>query len=248
MGLDISVSKYNGQDIEDDDDVEFDYETWKAVRDAAEEELGDAKSVTQPEHMFTKRYLRSSYNSGGFNSFVPTHLGSNAESDLYWVFEPLRTDWYETADAGVITPDDLLALDHCKKRALDLAKRIEAVTDPVYTRDVSLHGLKQTMKDKEAGSKEWAIQIYRKWVEERPDGLGSWSSALGDTFGDEGETILAAIPGVDIIGTPCVHLILKSNTEATDWYRDAALITAEFIDETKRIVERYGKAYIVWSG
>src|SRR5687767_13432195 len=37
----------------------------------------DVSSERYPDHLFNRRYLRSSYNDGGFNSAVPQFVGEN---------------------------------------------------------------------------------------------------------------------------------------------------------------------------
>lgn len=85
-------------------------------------------STVYPDHLFNRRYLRSSYNSGGFNHAVPEYLGEPG-TDLHWIFEPVRggTDEYSFE----LTAASVSALEEAKSRALDVAKRLKEVTLPL---------------------------------------------------------------------------------------------------------------------
>jgi hypothetical protein len=77
------------------------------------EEQIEFDSDTYPEHMFKIGYMRSSYNSGGFNSVVSKLVGH----DLYWLFGVegvdeyhVRPDW-KTAKVRVGALIDQLKMD-----------------------------------------------------------------------------------------------------------------------------------------
>ena len=46
----------------------------------------DVPSERYPNHLFNRRYLRSSYNDGGFNRAVPEILGDES-AGIYGIFE-----------------------------------------------------------------------------------------------------------------------------------------------------------------
>src|SRR5690606_10226374 len=67
-----------------------DYDAFKEKLDAATEGLEDdtytdVPSKKYPEHLFSRRYLRSSYNGSGFDRAVPIFTG-NPEHTLEGIF------------------------------------------------------------------------------------------------------------------------------------------------------------------
>ena len=85
---------------------------------------GDVVSEKYPEHLFNRRYLRSSYNGGGYNRAVPDFLADPdrpaAYGSLDWIFEPVRVepDEYETELTEALIP----ALEQAKARAIEAAE------------------------------------------------------------------------------------------------------------------------------
>lgn len=89
----------------------------------------DVPSEAHPDHLFNRRYLRSSYNDGGFNHAVPDFLGTSADTEypaargsLYWIFEPMGREW--DGDEGELTATDVDRLRACKARALEVADEL----------------------------------------------------------------------------------------------------------------------------
>jgi hypothetical protein len=88
---------YGGEDGQSPHDKATDEErkAWSAAHSYTSYE--DVASERYPGHLFNRRYLRSSYNGGGFNRAVPEMLG-HADGDeergsLYWIFEPMSREW-----------------------------------------------------------------------------------------------------------------------------------------------------------
>lgn len=196
-------------------------------------------SEQYPDHLFNRRYLRSSYNGGGFNRAVPEMVGEN--HDLYWIFKPMGREW--DGDEGTLTKDDVPKLQASKARALEVAEelrradRLRVVTvSPNFLLAPPTHG------DTDA------LAMYRKVVRERPIAPDDWwSSRDMDVFGD-GLPVLAAIPGKASFGVPGVHLIYKQDAEIVDTYIQSAEIVAEFCDEAISLIERDGSCSMSWSG
>jgi len=206
-------------------------------------------SERYPDHLFNRRYLRSSYNGGGFNHAVPEMLGTSGEKEypngrgsLYWIFEPMGREW--DGDEGQLTHDDIGKLMLCRGRAQDVADELKKA-DRLRVLTVSPNifmGPPTTTGDQ-------ALALYRN----RPkstfdnDGDGWWSNRDMDVYG-KGVTILAAVPGRATLGEPGVHLIYRAADEAFDSYVQSAEIVVEFCDEAIALVQRDGGARISWSG
>lgn len=218
---------------------------WHAARSYAASE--STPSMLYPGHLFNRRYLRSSYNGGGFNHAVPEMLGTsgggypNERGSLYWIFEPMGREW--DGDDGVLTADDLPKLAECKARALQVADDLRKCDRlRVLTVSPNLFTAPPTTSDDEA------LTLYRAKLAEQPIGKGDWwSSAEMDVFGD-GVSILAAVPGQATFNVPGVHLIYRQPDEGFESYIQSAEIVAEFCDEAAALVERDGSARMSWSG
>jgi hypothetical protein len=211
---------------------------------------GDVPSERYPEHLFNRRYLRSSYNGGGFNHAVPEMLGTsggeakypNERGSLYWIFEPMSREW--DGDEGALWPDDIPKLEECKKRALSIADELRSCDRlRVLTVSPNIFGQPPTFSDDDA------LRMYRAKVAEgqiRPDGW--WESRDISVYGTEGVTILAAIPGRATFNVPGVHLIYRAAADGAESYIQSAEITAEFCDEAIALIQRDGTCSISWSG
>lgn len=221
-------------------------DAWRAANPWPES--GETASEQYPDHLFNRRYLRSSYNGGGFNHAVPSLLGSptdetypNQRGSLYWIFEPMGREW--DGDEGTLTADDVDKLRESKARALQVADELRKSDRlRVMTASPNMFSEPPTTTDDEALAK------YREAVAAgriRPDGW--WSNAEMDVFG-EGLTVLAAIPGKATFGIPGVHLIYRQADEGFESYIQSAEIVAEFCDEALGLIERDGSCSMSWSG
>ena len=205
-------------------------------------------SAINPEHLFNRRYLRSSYNGGGFNRAVPDFLGDESAT-LYGIFAPL-SGATEEPDSRYLTAADIPALRESRERALDVAKRL-GDCDPLRVDDANgmvgpghLWNRPPTAED--------VLAWYREEAEkhaEMPPGAGfdSYSNAKGVVLGfDKGLEILAVTVGVDLLGRPCALFVYRST--AVQSYIESAQITAEFCEEAIALIERDESVYMIWSG
>lgn len=208
----------------------------------------DVPSEKYPTHLFNRRYLRSSYNGGGFNHAVPNLLGGgevdtypNQRGSLYWIFEPMGREW--DGDEGTLTADDIDKLRECKARALEVVEELRASDRlRVMTASPNMFSAPPKTTDDEA------LAMYRREVANgriKPD--SSWGNAVMDVYGS-GVTVLAAIPGKATFDVPGVHLIYRMGDEGFESYVQSAEITAEFCDEAIALVERDGACQLSWSG
>lgn len=203
-------------------------------------------SERYPNHLFDRRYLRSSYNSGGFNHAVPQLLKTSGEKEyphergsLYWIFEPMGREW--DGDEGVLTADDLPKLRECRQRAQSVVEELSQ-SDRLRVMTVGpniFSGPSQHTDDD-------ALAMYRSRGATSFDD-GWYTQGDLHVFGD-GLTVLAAIPGKGTFGEPSVHLVYRGADESFESYVQSAEIVVEFCDEAIALVERDGGASMSWSG
>lgn len=197
-------------------------------------------SEKYPEHYFKRTYLRSSYNSGGFNNVVPAMVGGSG--DLYWIFEPLGRDWRQGEDDAPLTTAELPGLREARERALRVAAKIRE-SEPLRVITVT----ENLFKPNDDIDDERALAIYREEAEKVVHAdMGWYSNGRGEFFRKDPPTILAAIHGRQL-GRPAVHLVYR-DAEGATWYAEAAEITAEFCDEAIALIERDGSCEMSWSG
>jgi hypothetical protein len=238
----------------------------------------EVASSRYPDHLFNRRYLRSSYNSGGFNRAVPDIVGE--DHDLHWIFEPVRgeTDEYSFE----LTVGSIKGLKAAKKRALQVAQEIrdnDALR--VMSVDVMLGGAdhlwsqlptddevldwyrdERKRRDENIAKRELAGKDKPAWGSED----GGYSNAKGFVAGfDKGLEILAisvcANPlaafsaqfppntkGGQLGQTPSAAVVYRLSQETKDSYIQSAEITAEFCEEAIALIERDGSAFLHWSG
>jgi hypothetical protein len=211
-------------------------------------------SEQHPDHLFNRRYLRSSYNGGGFNHAVPEMLGQadgetypDQRGSLYWIFAPMGREW--DGDEGVLTAEDIDKLRASKARALEVADELRKCDRlRVITITPNMFGQPPQIDD------DGALRTYRKRLEgtaSRPLEPGNWYSTEGgnlNVYGSDGLTILAAIPGIGAFNIPGVHLIYRAGGEGFDSYIQSAEIVAEFCDEAIALIDRDGSCEMSWSG
>jgi len=168
-------------------------------------------SEKHPKHLFNRRYLRSSYNGGGFNAAVPDMVGE--DHGLYWIFEPVIGDNPEPYETE-FTPASIPGLEQCKERALQVAQEIRDC-DPLRTMSVStMLGGKEHMWH-QLPTEEQVLEWYREEQQRHKNSLAkyaeegkpvpSWitedhaySNAKGEVLGlDKGMEILAVTLGAN---------------------------------------------------
>lgn len=216
------------------------YEVWR--QEHAYTVPDTVASQRHPDHLFNRRYLRSSYNESGFNSAVVEITA--ADHGLYWIFEPLGRDW--DGDEGNLGRADLDALRECRSRAEQVATELREAEAPVRATDVhAMFGPQDHLWSKPP-TKDEALEWYRE-QRQQPSSFPSYSCAKGAVFGD-GLEIVAATVGRDILGTPAAILIYRLDKETVESYAQSAEITAEFCDEAIALIERDGSCRMSWSG
>lgn len=260
MGLDIYLRTSAECRQNDAHEHEFD-EIWRrrergelseAAAEAAWENItpyvphGGVPSVCNPEHLFNRRYLRSSYNDGGFDRAVPDFLGTPDEGSLYWIFEPMGREW--DGDEGTLTEADIPKLAQAKARALDVAERLRK-SDPLRVAEVANAFVRPSM------TAEQFLAWYRGQQTQRagkrsPFGEdGGYSCREGEVFGfAKGLEVLAATVGVGVLGNASALIVYRPDPGTLDHYVASAEITAEFCDEAIALIRADGLAHISWSG
>lgn len=199
-----------------------------------------------PEHFFNRRYLRSSYNNGGFNRAVPDMTGQ--DHDLYWIFEPLDRD-LESGDIN-LTRDDIGKLKECSKRAEQVASEIDHC-DALRVTEATMHLGEASHMWAAPPNDNQVLEWYRNERDKprAPDDDGGYSNAKGLVVGfKKGMEVLAVTLGQNCLGRPCAYLVYRLDQESIDYYRQSAEITAEFCDEAIELIKRDGTAHIMWSG
>lgn len=220
----------------------------------------DVPSTRYPDHLFNRRYLRSSYNSGGFNHAVPDMLATNETGtypnqygSLYWIFEPMEREW--DGDEGTITGVDVPKLEACRTRALEVIEKLKAA-DPLRTGTASgMLGDRDHLWRRPPSEAE--VLAWFREERERNGGRkspfgdedGGYSNAKGTVFGFEsGMEILAATATVGILGQPEAIFVYRMGKEGVESYVQSAEIVVEFIDEALALIERDSMAHLSWSG
>lgn len=208
----------------------------------------DVASERYPDHLFNRRYLRSSYNGGGFNHAVPQMLGHSGDvsypherGSIYWIFEPMGREW--DGDDGNLTAADVDALRASKARALEVADGLRKA-DRLRVVTISPNFLMAPPEHDD----DAALRLYRTHIAGRDIKPDDWYSTRDlEVFGD-GLKVLAAIPGKATFNVPGVHLIYRQPDEGYDSYIQSAELVAEFCDEAIALIERDGSCSMSWSG
>lgn len=205
----------------------------------------DAPSAVDPSHLFNRRYLRSSYNEGGFNRIADNFGGH----DLYWIFEPLGVE-FDGWD-GLLTVAHVEPLRECRSRALQVADEIRGWD---RLRVTTIHG--PLLGDREhqwskPPTRDQVLDWAREELGRKHSMSGGYSCAKGEIFPD-GFTLLAVTLGraeFSFMSGPTVaYAVYRADDESAEHYTHSALITAEFCDEAIDLIERDGSAYMSWSG
>ncbi|WP_055566024.1 hypothetical protein [Streptomyces atriruber] len=191
-----------------------------------------------------RRYLRSSYNGSGFNSAVPQVLGR--ESSYYWIFEGIQPDQEPEIE---LTEASIPALEAARGRAEEIAAELRAMEAPVKVATVGPNLFSGSAAITEDGALSWYREQVQKAQEKNsPFGENGWSNRDGHFYGGNPLEVVAAVPGVGLLGEPGVHLIFKMNDETTESYAQSADIVAEFIEEAIELIREDGAVHMHWSG
>jgi hypothetical protein len=263
MGLDVYLYSREQAEANDAHEKAWEawYEQWGERPDSPEKETArkalpeyvsaeGKPSEAHPDHLFNRRYLRSSYNSSGFNRAVPDMV--SREHDLHWIFEPVKLeDQYEME----LTEASIPALQVARKRALQVASEIRAcdplrVSDEMSTVGEAAHMWHQLPTD------DQVLDWYRAEKEKhtgKPNPWGgddySYSSAKGAILGfTKGMEVLAITMGQNVLKQPCAMFVYRVSDEVKEDYAISAEITAEFCEEAIALIREDGSATLHWSG
>lgn len=240
MGLDVMLVKSQYRDISEDYNVAADKGDRQTMREL-DDMMSDCyfpltKSAIHPEAANTPTSLRSSYNSSGFNNAVPRLLTDDSAS-YYSIF----SEMLEGSDMLFI--DDLGQLERASEKAALIYERL---LDPTrkYT---SLTADAEYFTGKSDVTSIEAIKTFYE-VEEGHDGAWSdFSNREGDFFMN-GMTIYGAIPGRNVLGKPCVHLIIEVSPESRMFYaNEVDVLIREFIPTMRSTIELDGSVGMIWS-
>lgn len=263
MGLDVYLVSKDEKAYDDAHEAAFDAwwetakdldeEARKASREAANlppfQGRKDVPSERFPEHLFNRRYLRSSYNGSGFDRAVPDFTGQ--DHGLYWIFESVRgdADEYEFE----LTEGSVKALEEAKQRALDVAEQLRTC-DPIRAESASaMRGRADHLWSDlptEAEVLAWYREEKAKHAEREKTPFGEgYSTAKGTVYGfTKGIEVLAVTSGrASLFGDPQAMVVFRVKPEALESYVQSAEITAEFCDEAIALIRKDGSAFLHWS-
>ena len=177
------------------------------------------KSPTHPDHLCTPFYLRSSYNSNGFDGVVGNIIPGGT---LWDIFAPCGD-----LESGRVRPTKK-ALRASREKAIAIVEALadaEAIGAEFYADNPF------RTEPSAVDSDEAAIAVYRKQKhdKERPTGLDltNFGNIDGEFYLGEPLEVIAVIPGKGF-GRTGVYLVYKMTDLA--WYQAAAEIVVEFID------------------
>jgi hypothetical protein len=196
-----------------------------------------------------RRYLRSSYNGGGFNSAVPRLLGRPCSYE--WIFEKAIA-----VDSGEYdkwwTEEDIPGLSEAAQRAAQVAVDLLNLETPLSVLTVSGNMFSAPPTVTETEALDWAKLEVEKAKGQSDDaffGSGGWQNGFGHFYGlgDALLEVVAAVPGQDYFGTPAVHLVYKAG-DALDSYIESVTIVGEFAEEAIELIREDGSCYVSWSG
>jgi hypothetical protein len=181
------------------------------------------KGQSEAEH----GYLRSAYNSAGFNTWCKRMIG---EDGYYFIF-----DYSEAREVdGKFSPDWKLA----RKRALELLGR--ALTLPPL-RILEVRSL--VMEDLPDPSKVLSIYLDEVKKDLPPDGFSWFATKAGEFFLKDPPTVKAAIWTRPTFGDhPDLQLVIE-DPDANSYYIQSLQETLKFID-----LGREKNGWMTWSG
>lgn len=187
----------------------------------------DANSRVHPDHLCRRRYLRSSYNGGGFNHVTLNALGVDG---FYYIFEPMLAaipdehEYFPTKEQ----------LTEAKSRALEVAAKLKDA--PKYRVLHEGMNVLRTESEYDGLDERRAMEIFLAEVERQK--AKPKNSMLGDSystkdgaffFDEEPLKVRALIPGMGPLQDPCVHVVYEY--DGMEHYVQSAEIAAEFCDE-----------------
>lgn len=201
-------------------------------------------------------YLRSSYNSAGFNSWAQKHLGGK---DLYYIFEPDKCEKVVTPSDKEYAEEEKVAVepsglvpdwDACMKRAKEVLELVlQAAEDPaVIVVGPNMFSPPSITREEVIGVFKKELARYNKSSpkqSEHPLSNFTWySNATGEFFMKDAPVVMAAIPVKSLFGEGSdIALVCKPIDGQHDYYiemvRDHVI---PFIETGKR-----RNAWMEWS-
>src|ERR1700749_2223295 len=245
MGLDIHLLDQDRRDYENAFDRQWkDFYERTAGMTEQQRDVEAAKmppygprpetySRAHPDFWMGPRYLRSSYNGGGFNHAAPEILSiPEDEGSFYWIFAPVHeVDAYDTT----LTAEHLESLATCRDRARDIAARLRACERPVRALETTtLLG---------ASEHQWhtppTAEEVLAWYREKsaPPAGESYGSAQGDRFGTPLEVVPPAV-GKDILVQTAAILVYRMPASGVEEYAKAADCAAEMAEDAIELINR----------
>lgn len=209
MGLDVYLVEAEGTDHENPWDIE----------------THTVPSEKHPDHLFSKTYLRSSYNDGGFNRTIYNNIGITLED----IFEPCTRS---EVDVYALQPTEM-ELFMCRENANNAYKKFMN-SDKVKAVSVS------DLSDG-ATTLEEAMELYRQEIKSGYNGFSSYSNQHGMFFIKDPAKVRAIIPGQTMTGRMGVHVLMDMETA---FYEQAFEVLIEFIDHALTMT----KPTLLWSG
>lgn len=201
----------------------------------------DVKSERFPDNINNRRYLRSSYNEGGFNSVVPEVTGDERFS-YYGILDPLRSD-----EEYVYEVRDLDKIAEARSNAERCVQALEVLGDsPIYRVDSQNAATLRPQNHGGPLDKAGALRVFLETKRDHKDSsFGAFSNSNGSFYLKEPLEVVATMPGKDFMGA-CVHVVYQTKLHSS--YVESAHVLVEFCDELADLVKRDGVAYIHWSG
>lgn len=163
----------------------------------------EEKSDKHPEHYCNKGYLRSSYNSGGFNSVVGSMIGK----DLYYIFDPIENEYNEENE------DSSWYVEYPKEHLEEALKRAKEVIYEI--KNAPPYIVQTVMATDLYGDKPTPIQNIDDYQALQIFNLVRNGEKVTFKYEILENEILcyAFIPGVTETNNPCVHVIYKGEDE-----------------------------------
>lgn len=253
MGLDIYTytaeqhEKMAEYSAKYDDNEDYDWESDpdkenRRILDAQIEWGGTTvKSKEYPDNINERRYLRSSYNDSGFNSRVPMVTG-NPKHDYYGILAPLTANPNEEYQIKV---DNLDKIAEARANALEVVAALEDIADKPQRFSMDVTVVNPFNREVPDTAEDAALALANEELDKENPFGGAWTSGHG-FFAPDGLNVVAIVPGRNLIGALCVHVIYEQPLHHS--YLESAKVLVEFLDELAELVKSDGVAYVHWSG
>lgn len=204
MGLDVYLEE--GEDLPLDE-----------VKDEVNE---NTPEEGEDDHLFTKDYLRSSYNSSGFDRVVET---LTSKEGLWYIFAPCGD--LESGHASPSTKQ----LELARERAVEVYEALQTV-EPVYVNFEGFNPYRKEAEKTKIRTPREALDLYQETMGKDKQSIfgGSGFRNADGSFWTEPLKVRAAIPGVGPLQEKGVWLVY--DIDDLDWYIEGAKRVIDFID------------------